>query len=95
MLLISCAALIATPVTPHRLILAADVDHSLPLRMAQAVGDRIPSRGEFDPTGTVRFTSLQTDPIDSVLKKVSALFEFALNHSLCYTLSTFAACVRV
>lgn len=73
MLLIACAALVATavaePVTPHRLILVDDnhVDHSLSLSMESAVG--IPSHSDFHPTGTVLFTVLNTDPMDSVLKK--------------------------
>ena len=87
MLLIACAALAATAVavTPHRLILADDnhVDHSLSLSMESAVG--IPSHSDFHPTGTVLFTVLNTDPMDSVLKKVNAHVDFAqqaLNQNL-------------
>ncbi len=85
-LLVACAALVATvvAVTPHRLILADDnhIDHSL-LSMELAVG--IPSHSDFDPTGTVHFTVLNSDPMDSVLKKVSAHVDFAqqaLNQNL-------------
>jgi hypothetical protein len=73
MLLISCAALVATLVNPHHPILGADIDHSLSLRMVPE--DGISSRSDFH--STARFTVLQTDPIDSVLKKVKASIEFA------------------
>ena len=67
-MLISCAALVASLVTPHRLILAADLERSLLLHTALA--DVVPSPSILQRR--VRFTVLKSDPIDSVLKQASA-----------------------
>ena len=67
-MLISCAALVASLVTPHRPILAADLERSLLLHTALA--DVIPSPSILQRS--VRFTALESNPIDSVLKKASA-----------------------
>jgi hypothetical protein len=67
-MLISCAALVVSLVTPHRPILAADLERSLLLYTALA--DAVPSPSILQRE--VRFTVLESNPIDSVLKKASA-----------------------
>ncbi len=58
MLFVACAALVATLGAPQRPTLAADL------------GPSMSERSNLRPA--VRFSSLQGDPLDSVLKKVSA-----------------------
>ena len=64
MLFVACAALVAT-LGPQRVSLAGDIGPSLSERVAPA-----------DASRPVRFAALQGDPIDSVLKKVSASAAF-------------------
>ena len=73
-ILISCAALslVASLVTPHRPILAADLERSLLLHTALA--DVVPSQSLLQRK--VRFTVLESNPIDSVLKKASASYKY-------------------
>ena len=67
-MLISCAALVASLVTPHHPILAADLERSLLLHTALA--DVVPSQSLLQRK--VRFTVLGSNPIDSILEKASA-----------------------
>jgi hypothetical protein len=71
-MLISCAALVASLVTPHHPILAADLERSLLLHTALA--DVVPSQSLLQRK--VRFTVLESNPIDSVLKKASASYKY-------------------
>ena len=72
MLFVACAALVATLGAPQRPTLAADIGYSLSERTAPADASLVRS----SLYRAARFTALQEDPIDSVLKKASTLVAF-------------------